>query len=83
MNAEYAVTDLHSRLIDGWNAADADAMASALADDALVVGFDDSQLVGRECRILADHETAAYVTNPAGSGRWAPSAPNAADSPDE
>lgn len=68
MNAEDAVTSLYQRLTDGWNAADAEAIAAALAHDGLVIGFDGSQMVGREGvatelgRIFADHETASYVT---------------------
>jgi uncharacterized protein (TIGR02246 family) len=68
MNAEDAVTRLYHRLVDGWNARDAEAMAAALAPDGLVVGFDGSQLVGGEevatelGRVFDDHETAAYVT---------------------
>jgi uncharacterized protein (TIGR02246 family) len=63
-----AATELHRRLIDGWNAHDADAMGAALSDDALVIGFDGSQMVGREqavtelSGIFADHEVARYVT---------------------
>src|SRR5918999_4230617 len=43
-------------------------MAAALSDDALVIGFDGSQMVGREqavtelSGIFADHEVAQYVT---------------------
>jgi uncharacterized protein (TIGR02246 family) len=68
MNAEDAVTSLYQRLIAGWNAGDSEAMAAAVADDGLVVGFDGSQMAGREAvaaelgRIFADHETADYVT---------------------
>ena len=59
---------LYRRLIEGWNAGDAGAMAGALAPDGLVIGFDGSQMfgsgeVGTELgRIFADHQTAAYVT---------------------
>jgi uncharacterized protein (TIGR02246 family) len=68
VNAEDAVTSLYRQLIDAWNASDAGAMAAALAPDGLVVGFDGSQMVGREevttelGRVFADHETANYVT---------------------
>jgi uncharacterized protein (TIGR02246 family) len=63
-----AVESLYRRLIDGWNAHDAEAMASPLAADALMIGFDGSQILGRDevaaelGRIFADHETATYVT---------------------
>jgi uncharacterized protein (TIGR02246 family) len=62
------VRGLYRRLIDGWNAADADAMAGPLADDGLVIGFDGSQMFGRGQvagelgRVFADHRTATYVT---------------------
>jgi uncharacterized protein (TIGR02246 family) len=43
-------------------------MAGAIAPDGLVIGFDGSQMSGRDdvaaeiSRIFADHETATYVT---------------------
>ncbi|MFD4422663.1 SgcJ/EcaC family oxidoreductase [Agromyces sp. NPDC058484] len=67
MDAEVAARTLYQRLLDGWNARDAEAMTSVLAADALVVGFDGSQMDGREAatseldRIFADHEPARYV----------------------
>ncbi len=66
--AAEAATTLYRRLIDGWNTQDAMAMAGALRTDALVIGFDGSQMVGREAarselgRIFADHQVARYVT---------------------
>jgi uncharacterized protein (TIGR02246 family) len=63
-----AATALYRRLIDGWNSSDAAAMGAALGVDSLVVGFDGSQLIGREKavgelrRIFADHPVARYVT---------------------
>jgi uncharacterized protein (TIGR02246 family) len=79
MTAAEPVRDLYRQLIDGWNSQDAHTMASALSPSALVVGFDGSQMVGREevatelGGIFADHETATYVTKvrsvtPLGSG---------------
>jgi uncharacterized protein (TIGR02246 family) len=68
MDAAQAAESLYGRLIAGWNAREAAAMAAPLAEDALMVGFDGSQLHGRDAvaaelgRIFADHETAAYVT---------------------
>jgi uncharacterized protein (TIGR02246 family) len=68
MDIQETVVSLYRRLIDGWNAGDADAMAEPLAADALVIGFDGSQMHGRDevaaelGRIFADHETADYVT---------------------
>ena len=48
MNAEDAMHGLYRRLIDGWNAGDAGAMAGALAPDGLVIGFDGSQMFGSD-----------------------------------
>jgi uncharacterized protein (TIGR02246 family) len=68
MEAVPAATALYRRLIDGWNSQDASAMAAALAENSLVIGFDGSQMIGREqvvtelSRIFADHEVARYVT---------------------
>ena len=68
MAADDELRSLYSRLIEGWNAADAETMAAAVAPDGLVIGFDGSQMLGREQvaaelgRIFADHETASYVT---------------------
>jgi uncharacterized protein (TIGR02246 family) len=63
-----AATALYRRLIDGWNTHDADAMGAALLGDSLVIGFDGSQMLGREQAvtelsvIFADHEVARYIT---------------------
>lgn len=68
MSPEEAATSLYGQLIDGWNAGDGDAMAAAVAPDGLVVGFDGSQMNGRDevatelGRVFADHETATYLT---------------------
>ena len=68
MDADTAARRLYQDLIDGWNAGDAQAIASPLAPDGLVIGFDGSQMVGRDAvatelgRIFADHQTARYVT---------------------
>jgi uncharacterized protein (TIGR02246 family) len=68
MSIEETVTGLYRQIIDGWNASDADAMAAPLAPDGLMIGFDGSQMNGRDevaaelGRIFADHETATYVT---------------------
>ena len=61
------VAALYEELIAGWNAQDADRYAAPFADDGVVIGFDGSEMVGREAiaeemrRIFADHETADYV----------------------
>jgi uncharacterized protein (TIGR02246 family) len=61
-----AARDLYERLLDAWNAHDADAFAALFADDGVSIGFDGSQATGDEIRkhlaaVFADHETAAYI----------------------
>jgi uncharacterized protein (TIGR02246 family) len=69
MQSEDEVRELHARLIEGWNANDAAAMAAPFASDALKIGYDGSQMLGPEeiesqlGQIFADHRTATYVTN--------------------
>jgi len=64
---EDAVSDLHKQLLDAWNRRDAADFAALFAEDAYVVGFDGSQMDGREQiaadlgAIFADHVTATYV----------------------
>jgi uncharacterized protein (TIGR02246 family) len=58
--------DLYARLIEAWNAHDADAFADLFAADGVSIGFDGSQATGEEIRrhigaVFADHETAAYI----------------------
>ena len=68
MSPDDAARDLYRRVIDGWNAGDAEAMTAPMAADALMIGFDGSQVIGRDQiaaelgGIFADHETANYVT---------------------
>jgi uncharacterized protein (TIGR02246 family) len=68
MSIDEALILLYTQLIDGWNSADAKAMATPIAANGLVIGFDGSQMLGRGkvaaelARIFADHETAKYVT---------------------
>jgi uncharacterized protein (TIGR02246 family) len=58
---------LYDALIDGWNRRNPDEYAELFEDDGIVIGFDGSQVAGREGirahlrSIFADHETAAYV----------------------
>ena len=64
---EQAVRESYRRLLDGWNARDAEAMAAPFAEDCQVIGFDGSQMFGRAelaatmAAIFADHPTAEYV----------------------
>jgi uncharacterized protein (TIGR02246 family) len=58
--------DLYARLLDAWNAHDADAFAALFAADGVSIGFDGSQATGDEIRqhlaaVFADHETAPYI----------------------
>jgi uncharacterized protein (TIGR02246 family) len=61
------ITALYRMILDGWNAADADALASAFTEDGQVVGFDGSEVAGRSriaeqmAGIFADHATGRYV----------------------
>jgi len=58
---------LYDALIDGWNRRNADEFAELFEDDGIVIGFDGTQVIGREAirahlrTIFADHQTAAYV----------------------
>jgi uncharacterized protein (TIGR02246 family) len=61
------VERLHRAILDAWNRQDAEAYASGFTDDAIVVGFDGSEMHGRAeiveqlAAIFADHEVARYV----------------------
>jgi uncharacterized protein (TIGR02246 family) len=62
------IRDLYVRMIAGWNADDAAAMTRDFADDGQIVGFDGSEVSGREqiashlAGIFANHKVASYVT---------------------
>ena len=61
------VTALYEKLIAGWNAHDAEAMAAPFAVDGVIIGFDGSvssgkQTIGAEmASIFTDHETGRYA----------------------
>jgi len=61
------VVALHRRLLEAWNRRDAAGMAELIANDGSLVGFDGSQMNGRQAigaeleRIFQDHIPAAYV----------------------
>lgn len=65
---EQQVRALYDALIEGWNQHDSDAFAAHFAEDAEVIGFDGSQMVGKDdiaatlSAIFADHVTAPYIT---------------------
>jgi uncharacterized protein (TIGR02246 family) len=61
-----AARDLYARLLDAWNAHDAEAFAALFAADGVSIGFDGSEAAGEGIRehlaaVFADHETAAYI----------------------
>ena len=57
----------YQALLASWNARDAARFAAPFTDDAEVIGFDGSQMTGRDeieatlKGIFTDHETGAYV----------------------
>jgi uncharacterized protein (TIGR02246 family) len=59
---------LHSEILSAWNHQDAEAYAHQFTEDALVVGFDGSEMRGRHdiadslAVIFADHQVATYVS---------------------
>ncbi|AIE60115.1 SgcJ/EcaC family oxidoreductase [Bacillus methanolicus] len=65
---ENEVRELYQKVIDGWNKRSADAMAEPFAEDGELIGFDGSQVIGKEeiishlQPIFADHPTAPFVT---------------------
>lgn len=65
---EKEVRSLYARLIEGWNERNAQAMADPFAQDGSMVGFDGSQVEGRDGirehlkPIFASHPTPPYVT---------------------
>lgn len=62
-----AVVALYTRLLESWNARDAAGFAAQFASNGSTVGFDGSQMDGRDAirselaRIFADHTPATYV----------------------
>ncbi len=62
-----SAVELYTRLLEAWNARDADAFASLFTVSASVVGFDGSQMEGAVQiasalqAIFAHHQTASYV----------------------
>jgi uncharacterized protein (TIGR02246 family) len=61
------VETLYRAILDAWNTRDADRYAAAFIDDGHAVGFDGSQLEGRDAigsslrSIFAHHQTGTYV----------------------
>src|SRR4051812_14491185 len=58
---------LHANILGAWNRRDAEAYAGCFTDNALVIGFDGSEMHGRQAireqlaAIFCDHEVATYV----------------------
>ena len=61
------VERLYGAILDAWNRQDTDGYARYFRDDAIVVGFDGSEMQGRReiaeqlAAIFADHRVARYV----------------------
>jgi uncharacterized protein (TIGR02246 family) len=65
-DADEEARDLYRRLLEAWNARDEQEYAGLFSPDAMLIGFDGSQLAGAQVAdhlgsIFADHSTAAYV----------------------
>jgi uncharacterized protein (TIGR02246 family) len=61
------IKSLHREILSSWNDRDAAAYARCFTSDAIVVGFDGSEMIGRGeieraiSQIFSDHPTGAYV----------------------
>jgi uncharacterized protein (TIGR02246 family) len=72
------VRTIYDQLIDSWNSQDAEAYAQLFADDGHVVGFDGSEMQGRDDirkqleQIFRDHHVASYVTIVRSVKQWSP-----------
>ncbi len=59
--------ELHGAILEAWNRQDEQAYAGCFTDDAVVIGFDGSEMHGTAAiaeqlrAIFADHEVATYV----------------------
>jgi len=59
---------LYDALIDAWNRRNADQYAELFEEDGVIIGFDGSEVLGREAirehlrGIFENHPTATYVT---------------------
>jgi uncharacterized protein (TIGR02246 family) len=60
--------EIYRNLIAGWNAGDAAAMTRDFVDEAEIIGFDGTEMSGREriaaylAGIFANHKVASFVT---------------------
>src|SRR3954453_7718042 len=61
------ILEVYGRLLNAWNSRDARAFAAVFTEDGSAVGFDGSQMNGRDSidielsAIFANHQTATYV----------------------
>jgi uncharacterized protein (TIGR02246 family) len=61
------VEELHADILRAWNERDATRYAACFADDAVVIGYDGSEMHGRSeiaeqlAAIFAHHEVATYI----------------------
>lgn len=66
--AAIAVRALYQQLLDAWNSRSAQGIAERFTEDGELIGFDGSQVVGREnillhlTPIFANHPTPPYVS---------------------
>lgn len=62
------IKNLYKKLLDSWNKQDEEKYASCFVDTGCIVGFDGSQMNGRNeieteiGRVFTDHQTADYVS---------------------
>ncbi len=67
LSSSQQISLLYHRLLDAWNMRDAAFFAAQFEDDGNCVGFDGSQIDGREAieaeisQIFVNHETTSYV----------------------
>jgi uncharacterized protein (TIGR02246 family) len=62
------IRTIYQRLLESWNTQDADAYARLFADDGYVIGFDGSEMIGRDdirqqlTKIFTHHQVSSYVS---------------------
>lgn len=65
---EAEIRALYEQLLKGWNTRNAEVMAAPFAEDGEVIGFDGSEMTGRQeitatlQKIFADHEVPPFVS---------------------
>jgi uncharacterized protein (TIGR02246 family) len=77
-NQKALVQTIYKQLLESWNSHNADAYSNLFADDGFVVGFDGSEMHGREDiqkqlqQIFNDHHVSSYVTIVRDIRQWSP-----------